>query len=100
MIELRSSTLSPATGDRLYGARTSDWKYFESPYSDAPELYRLSSDPKERHNVAETNPEIVDDFREKLAHFRDQHRAPHRDKEPVQLDPEHLRQLKALGYVE
>jgi arylsulfatase A-like enzyme len=47
--------------DRRVGWRTEEWKYIYAPQNPSlsEELYHLSKDPQERHNLASWRPEIV-----------------------------------------
>ena len=47
--------------DRRVGWRTAEWKYIYAPQNPRlpEELYHLSEDPRERHNLASRRPEVA-----------------------------------------
>ena len=47
--------------DRQVGWRTAEWKYIYAPQNPRlpEELYHLSEDPRERHNLASRRPEVA-----------------------------------------
>jgi arylsulfatase A-like enzyme len=58
-------------GGAPYGAvREGDWKLIIWYEDDSTELYNIREDIGEKHNLAEANPEIVKDLREKLIAWR------------------------------
>ena len=54
--------------DRRVGWRTAEWKYIYAPQNPLlpEELYHLSKDPRERHNLASRRPEIVATLRGRI----------------------------------
>jgi arylsulfatase A-like enzyme len=54
--------------DRRVGWRTAEWKYSYAPQNPRlpQELYYLSEDPRERHNLAFRRPEIAADLRARI----------------------------------
>jgi arylsulfatase A-like enzyme len=64
------------------------------------ELYDLAADPGERHNLAATRPIAEAFLRQELERFRRQQAARSSDATPLELTPEELEQLRALGYVQ
>ena len=65
---------------------------------DTVHLFDLVSDPVERVNLAEERPRDVERMRRMLEEIQLPHTAES-NYEPVELDPETLRQLRSLGYV-
>lgn len=78
------------------GLRTKEWKYIESPESTAePELFHLRADPGELHDVRANHPEIVAEFRSRLAPFLTESHG----KFTGGADEESRSALESLGYV-
>lgn len=72
----------------LRGIRTADWKFIDSP---KPELFDLSTDPKESHNVYSQHPDLAKKMRAEFPKDT-----------PTQsqnISPEMQEQLASLGYV-
>ena len=63
-----------------------------------PELYDLESDRRERRNLAQEQPEQLNELRQKLSVIRSQLR-PVEESGPLVFDDETRRQLEALGYL-
>jgi arylsulfatase A-like enzyme len=88
----------PHYGDAKQSVRTDEWKYIFHPASGREELYRLTGDPEELHDVSEAHPDVVESLGEFL---QDPDRiealesltTPH-------LGPEDREILRALGYIE
>jgi arylsulfatase A-like enzyme len=65
------------------------------------ELYDLSEDPQEQHNLAAGNTELVESLREEIrALWSGEDIESLQEKVPADISPELREQLKALGYVE
>lgn len=70
------------------------WKFINSV---RPELFDLQNDPSEKNNLAESEPDQLEQMRELFTSVRAKMAdVPTAD---VKHDPRHLQQLKALGYV-
>jgi len=80
------------------GLRLPPWKYVESPELDLVELYYLDVDPDERHNLALGEADVVADLRTRLHSWLASTEL--RETEDVELSPERLEALRALGYVQ
>ena len=63
-----------------------------------PELFDLETDHKERQNLAQEQPERVNQLRQELSVIRSQLR-PADQSQPLDFDDETRRQLEALGYL-
>jgi arylsulfatase A-like enzyme len=78
-----------------------DWKYIYRP-DGQDSLYSLSSDPHELHDLRKLNPKVSEEMRERLiAEISSQKKANEiysTGMDNQTLDPEHLEQLRALGY--
>lgn len=63
-------------------------------------LFDLTSDPAETRDLAREDPARVQALAAQLTHLRGEARAqrPEREASPLELDPETLRALKAVGY--
>jgi arylsulfatase A-like enzyme len=57
-VHSRSFFVSPYT-DLLIGTRNNNWKYIFNVDNGEAELYNLEQDPKEKHNVADKHPQVV-----------------------------------------
>ncbi|MEW5802294.1 MAG: sulfatase-like hydrolase/transferase [bacterium] len=82
---------------RLQGVRTRRWKYIHAP---RPELYDLSSDPRELHDVLGSYPEQGRSLEKRLQAFlasASQLQAGH---QIVEMDEVTRKRLQALGYVQ
>jgi arylsulfatase A-like enzyme len=85
-------------GDAKQSVRTEEWKYIFHPASGREELYRLTADPEERHDVAEARPDVVANLREFL---QDPDRVEALESLTApNLGPEDREILEALGYIE
>jgi len=81
----------------LLGLRDARFKYIRAP---RPELYDLSADPSELHNVADTQPETAARLDALLAERLAAARGPEPAAgERVAIDPDQRRRLQSLGYV-
>jgi arylsulfatase A-like enzyme len=85
-------------GDAKQSVRTEEWKYILHPASGREELYYLATDPEERHDRVETNPEVVADLRRLVRDPRqiESLESPSAPK----VGPADREILKALGYIE
>jgi arylsulfatase A-like enzyme len=63
------------------------------------ELYDLKKDPGEQTNLARIHPKRVEKFRVVLAAFERQNPPATATPEPIEITPEELEALRALGYV-
>lgn len=70
------------------------WKLIVTPYKHQVELYNLESDPEELRDVASANPEVVDRLAKEIEAWRGGALSIDRP------DPENMKKLEALGYVE
>ena len=88
------------SGRKIYSARSKNWKLINYPgiEEDYWELYDLQNDPLEEVNVADENPEKVEELRSALgAWLRTARRTSF---QPVELSDEEREKLLALGYLE
>jgi len=79
----------------LLGVQTDRWKYIQTT---KPELYDLKMDPDEEHNLVEKHPERARGFQERLRQILEEHLRAGSDQSKVDMDPEALEKLRALGY--
>ena len=82
-----------------YAIRTAEWKLVREQASGATELYHPESDPDERENVAERNPEVVATLVAALDRWLADHQGSTPTGAPVELTSEEWRELESLGYV-
>ncbi|MCH7527337.1 MAG: sulfatase [Planctomycetes bacterium] len=83
---------------QLLALRSPQWKYITSPRVLRAELYNLTEDPAEQHNLADAQPEIARARHGLISPYWD----PNRDtaQDPRQrLAPALVRQLQGLGYL-
>ncbi len=82
------------------------WKLIYNPYREEGhpefELFNRSEDPLDQRNLAESHPEIVQTLKEKLDAWKEMAEAAQLpDVEDVEgLDPEELKRLRSLGYIQ
>ncbi|MFH2001670.1 MAG: tetratricopeptide repeat protein, partial [Planctomycetota bacterium] len=80
----------------LLSLRSGRYKYIQAP---RPELYDLSSDPRELQNLIDTRPEIAARMRQNLEELgRCAGRAALNESEPAKGDVQTAEALRALGY--
>ncbi len=94
-------------GKNHYALRYENYKLIFRPGRKL-ELYDLSQDPKEKHNLVNKRPDIASEMREKVAKIRKENNRKRQanilkldiDKNTLErMNKETLEQLKALGYV-
>lgn len=78
----------------LFGLLAGEWKYIHVPI---PELYKLSEDPAEAHNVARQNPDVVSSMRRRLEEYLAASQGRERSTAPPD-DPKLRDMLATLGY--
>jgi arylsulfatase A-like enzyme len=71
-----------------------------TPLPPRHQLYDLNTDPGEHDNLAETNPELTQEFGSALKTIRAGLKADERFEAPEITDPALLERLESLGYVE
>lgn len=83
--------------NKRYAVRTPRWKFISSG---PPELYDLSSDPDEQVNLAQREPDRVEEFRRLVERWRAAQEARRPAAETAgELTAEELEEMRALGYV-
>lgn len=102
------SLLQPAPGGRVLFAekgeqvalRTNEFKFIYNLEDSRAELYALRSDPGERNNVVDQEPQLASAFRDRIFQWLEEsEQAAHAPREEVAADEAMLERLKALGYV-
>ena len=72
-----------------------DWRLIWSAFGETEELYNLASDPREHRNIARSQPELVRSMRAVLDVT-----PPYWARlAPVDLSPERIEELRALGSI-
>jgi arylsulfatase A-like enzyme/Flp pilus assembly protein TadD len=79
----------------LRGAENAKYHFIDAPH---PELYDLSSDPGELHNLFAEKKAVADEMHAKLAGLIRDYSAGKEMAEKTGLDPALMERLKALGY--
>jgi len=95
---LYAETLSPRLGHGLGELRVlfdGPFKYIHGP---RPELFDLTTDPHEFHNLVESRPDTVASMRRRLEKFISDHAAAE-TQQVGSVDQETRRRLEALGYL-
>jgi arylsulfatase A-like enzyme len=98
------------TNGRIFGARTSEWRFVYNPDKLHPEalggpypigdveLYDLRRDPREGHDVAGSRGDLVASFTAQVLAWKEHERRG--DGAPEQtIDPHTRQELEALGYI-
>lgn len=80
---------------QLKGVRLSKWKYILAP---TEELYDVSVDPGEFRNLVDAEPGTAAQMRIALARMLEREKPPG-EASAVNMSPEEVRKLRALGYV-
>lgn len=80
----------------LYFYRTEKWKYIEAP---APELYDLERDPRETHNLYQTQRSLANQLKNQLSNLQQRFQSKNRNVSVSRVDAETLEKLKSLGYI-
>ncbi|SDE80932.1 sulfatase [Halorientalis regularis] len=89
-----------ASGGGMLATRTPEWKLLWDREADTVELYHLTEDPGEEHDVSAESPEIVEQFRALLEDHAAEARATDTDLPEVEESDEVKQRLEDLGYVE
>jgi arylsulfatase A-like enzyme/Flp pilus assembly protein TadD len=92
-----SESMTPTSygANSLMSISTEKWKFIQSK---RPELYDITTDTREEHNLVEKEPHRVRILRDKLRETLE--RAVLKDPDSrFKLDPESIRRLQSLGYV-
>jgi len=102
--QIGADGISPATEGEIIALTTGDHKLIWHKKDDTRELYDLSSDPRELHNLAaedEASSRRLQSQLEQLIYApEDKPFRPKRSSRAVRFDDDVLVRLKALGYIE
>ena len=76
------------------------WRFhFDARFPDTPQLYDKRADPAELRNLAQNQPEVVEDLKAEVEEYLDRSDAPWgEDASVIEIDEMQLRQLRAIGY--
>lgn len=88
----------PLSSRVSFALRLPPWKVIVSPEMGLTELYDVASDPGETLDVAPLNPATVVEMDAALESWKSETEAL--DLEPVEMTPEALESLRALGYLQ
>jgi len=80
----------------LQSLRLGRYKYIDAP---KPELFDILADREEQRNLYSKRPAIAAEYHKKLRHFIADYGAGRGSAAPRQTDPDTLRKLMALGYL-
>ena len=87
-------------GDLLYGVKSAGFKLIENRRTGRIRLHHMERDPKEKRDVSEAFPTVVEVLKGKLDAWRERTTPRNRTREkPEALDSEQIEQLRALGYI-
>ncbi|HXT19522.1 MAG TPA: sulfatase, partial [Thermoanaerobaculia bacterium] len=100
--DANAPAVSYASGGNLYGLPSAlleegPWSYILRA-NESEELYEVTSDPRERQNVAALHPDLLARFRQRLQPELLALIHTGKGGAAAELTPEQLQQLKALGY--
>lgn len=87
------------TGGRRFGVRTPSWKYIRKE-DESEQLYDLTTDPGETDNVVDSEPEALDELRERLNEHQARLERTEDDLGEVGMDEQTRQRLQDLGYRE
>jgi arylsulfatase A-like enzyme len=93
--EVRPSMSSTGANDE-YSLRTDEWKLYVS-LKKGTRLYNLKQDPGERTDVAKDHADLVKELT-RMLNRQVKSRPPVKKRSEVELDPETLKNMEALGY--
>ncbi len=79
----------------LRALRTGKYLFVQAP---RPELYETSKDPAEQHDLAPSSPAVAGTLAAQVTAFREKTRSPD-GTSSVNLNPEQVEQVNALGYI-
>ena len=99
LTERRRSVVVSQYSRERYAIRTAEWKLVREQATGAVELYHPETDPDERENVAERNPEVVATLAAALDRWLVDHQGVTPEGAPVELTNDEWRELESLGYV-
>lgn len=80
----------------LRSLRLGQYKYIDAP---RPELYDVAADQGEVKNLFSERPTVAREYRKKLLHFVEDHGVGEHTAKPEEPDPETVRKLLSLGYL-
>lgn len=111
LFNLQTGKLEPVEREYLYlsqarpkgkyeGVMWHDYKYIRSPVRGTEELYKISTDPFEKNNIAAKKPKVLIKLRNVLKKFSPgTHKTVRKGKKEGGIDQADEKKLKTLGYL-
>ncbi len=95
---LYAETLSPRLSRDWGELRSLYYEQFQYIHGPRPELYDLAQDPRQLRDLMAERPEVAANLRGRLASYLEENAVKDLDAS-VEMDPETIRRLQALGYL-
>ena len=100
------SDVSIITNRHYKSIRTLDHKLIYSPAQDSVSLFDLAGDPQEQYDISQTDKATTTRLQQLLSKMMGENEVVHQSlrgdvkQEPLKIDPETQRRLRALGYIQ
>ena len=93
-------SLDPEESNPIVAFNQDRWRLvYDGRMPDRPQLFDKENDPAESRNLAQNEPEVVEDLSAGVERYLEMNEAPWGDAAPViEIDDMQLQQLRAIGY--